>query len=158
MKIKLLFGLGGVVLGSALAIYFSHSWSRKQDVLACTTEFNFTRNQGKTSEVRVNTVAQFYFHRNGTGVTTYKGATSSRGQPMMIDRDVNFVWKPLSDAGAMTLTYTQTTRRHNDNTPDGVWGSFAQSGARYYLTISQVAPAVWLIQDRFYPTYICRGE
>jgi hypothetical protein len=56
------------------------------------------------------------------------------------------------------LSYTKTWRRHNDNTPDAQWGSFANPTARYYLTISELSPSVWLIQDRRYPTYICRGE
>ncbi|KSX61502.1 hypothetical protein APT89_15220 [Enterobacter sp. 50588862] len=47
MKMRLLFAAGGA--------------------LACSTEFNFKRNEGKANEVQVNTVAQFYFHRDGTG-------------------------------------------------------------------------------------------
>ena len=47
MKMRLLFAAGGA--------------------LACSTEFNFTRNEVKANEVQVNTVAQFYFHRDGTG-------------------------------------------------------------------------------------------
>ena len=62
------------------------------------------------------------------------------------------------DDNVIVLSYTKTWRRHNDNTPDEKWGGFARPTARYYLTISELAPAVWLIQDRLYPTYICRGD
>ncbi len=74
MKIKLIGGLSIFLLGGALALYYCSTGVGKQDVLACSTVFNFTRNEGKASEVRVNTVAQFYFHRDGTGLTAYKGA------------------------------------------------------------------------------------
>lgn len=158
MKNKLLYGVCGTLVGGALATYFYPSWSRSHDVIACTTEFNFTRNQGKESEVRVNAVAQFYFHRNGTGLTTYKGAAKAGGRDMIIDRDMNFTWTPKEDNNVIVLTYTKTWRRHNDDTPDAQWGSFAHADARYYLTIAEVAPSVWLIQDRLYPTYLCRGN
>ncbi len=80
MKIRLLFGLGGAVVGGALALFYYCGAVGKSDVLACSTEFNFTRNEGKTSEVKVNTIAQFYFHRDGTGLTTYKGAARAGGK------------------------------------------------------------------------------
>lgn len=47
MKIRLLFGLGGAVLGGALALFYYCGATSKSDVLACSTEFNFTRNEGK---------------------------------------------------------------------------------------------------------------
>ncbi|HGM6825104.1 TPA: hypothetical protein ACKP65_003666 [Serratia marcescens] len=149
---------GGLVTVGLLVTCLSRTSAEKRDMLACTTEFIFTRNTGKASEVRVNVITQFYFHHDGTGITTYKGAASSQGQAMLVDRDVNFTWKPRSDAGIIELTYTKTVRRHNDNTPGNVWGDFARSGARYYLTIAEVAPSLWLIQDRKYPTYLCREE
>lgn len=158
MKIKLLFGVGGVLVGCSLAFFYFSGSVGKKDVLACSTEFNFTRNEGKPSEVKVNTVAQFYFHRDGTGLTTYKGAASAGGQCLIVDRDVDFTWQQRDDDNVIVLSYTKTWRRHNDNTPDAQWGSFANPTARYYLTISELAPSVWLIQDRRYPTYICRGE
>ena len=158
MKIKLLFGLGGAVVGSALALFYYSGCAVKKDVLACSTEFNFTRNEGKASEVKVNTVAQFYFHRDGTGLTTYKGAARAGGQCLIVDRDVDFTWQQRDDDNVIVLSYTKTWRRHNDNTPDAQWGSFANPTARYYLTISELSPSVWLIQDRRYPTYICRGD
>ncbi|HEJ0331069.1 hypothetical protein I5M90_06675 [Serratia marcescens] len=158
MRIRILLIAGGAVAVGLLATSLFQIKTEKRDMLACTTELIFTRNAGKASEVRVNVITQFYFHRDGTGITTYKGAASSQGQAMMVDRDVNFTWKPRSDAGIIELTYTKTVRRHNDNTPGNVWGDFAQSGARYYLTIAEVAPSVWLIQDRKYPTYLCREE
>ena len=158
MKIKLLFGLGGALVGSALALFYYSGCVFKKDVLACSTEFNFTRNEGKASEVKVNTRAQFYFHRDVTGVTTYKGAARADGQNMIVVRDVDFTWQQRDDVKVIVLSYTETWRRHNDNTPDAQWGSFASPTARYYLTISELSPSVWLIQDRRYPTYICRGE
>ncbi|MGK8675549.1 hypothetical protein [Serratia marcescens] len=158
MRIRILLITGGILAVGLLATYLSRTKAVKRDMLACTTEFIFTRNAGKASEVRVNVITQFYFHRDGTGITTYKGAASSQGQAMMVDRDVNFTWKPRSDAGIIELTYTKTVRRHNDNTPGDVWGDFARSGAQYYLTIAEVAPSIWLIQDRKYPTYLCREE
>ncbi|HHK9551243.1 hypothetical protein VB265_05035 [Enterobacter sichuanensis] len=158
MKIKLIFGAGGILVGSALAFFYYSGGVFKKDMLACSTEFNFTRNEGKASEVKVNTVAQFYFHRDGTGVTTYKGAAKAGGQSLIVDRDVDFTWGQRDDDNVIVLNYTKTWRRHNDNTPDAQWGSFASPTARYYLTISELSPSVWLIQDRHYPTYICRGE
>ena len=103
-------------------------------------------------------VAQFYFHRNGTGLTTYKGAAKAEGKSLIVDRDVDFTWERRDDDKVIVLSYTKTWRRHNDNTPDAQWGSFASPTARYYLTISELSPSVWLIQDRRYPTYICRGD
>ena len=97
MKIKLLFGLGGAVVGSALALFYYSGCAVKKDVLACSTEFNFTRNEGKASEVKVNAVAQFYFHRDGTGLTTYKGAARAGGQNLIVDRDVDFTWQQRDD-------------------------------------------------------------
>lgn len=158
MKIKFLAGLGGALVGGALAVFYYSGGAFKRDVLACSTEFNFTRNEGRTSEVKVNTVAQFYFHRDGTGLTTYKGAARAGGQNLIVDRDVEFTWKQRDDDKVIVLSYTKTWRRHNDNTPDTQWGSFASPTARYYLRISELSPSVWLIQDRHYPTYICRGE
>ena len=79
MKNRLLFGLGGAVVGGAFALFIYTGGAYKRDALACSTEFNFTRNQGKANEVKVNAVAQFYFHRDGTGVTTYKGAARAGG-------------------------------------------------------------------------------
>lgn len=158
MRIRTLLIAGGVVAVGLLATFIPYIWAEKRDMLNCTTEFIFTRNAGKASEVGVNVMTQFYFHRDGTGITTYKGAATTGGQAMMVDRDVNFTWKPRNDAGIIALTYTKTIRRHNDNTPDSVWGDFAQIGARYYLTITEVAPSVWLIKDRKYPTYLCREE
>ncbi|MGR7652757.1 hypothetical protein ACU6Z3_27920, partial [Klebsiella aerogenes] len=76
----------------------------------------------------------------------------------IVDRDVDFIWSRREDDKVVVLSYTKTWRRHNDNTPDAQWGSFANPTARYYLTISEVSPSVWLIQDRHYPTYICRGD
>ncbi|HCR1073657.1 TPA: hypothetical protein OMU12_001019 [Enterobacter cloacae] len=158
MKIKFLAGLGGALVGGALAVFYYSGGAFKRDVLVCSTEFNFTRNEGRTSEVKVNTVAQFYFHRDGTGLTTYKGAARAGGQNLIVDRDVEFTWKQRDDDKVIVLSYTKTWRRHNDNTPDTQWGSFASPTARYYLRISELSPSVWLIQDRHYPTYICRGE
>ena len=108
--------------------------------------------------MKVNAVAQFYFHRNGTGLTTYKGAAKAEGRSLIVDRDVDFTWERRDDDKVIVLSYTKTWRRHNDNTPDAQWGSFAWPTARYYLTISELSPSVWLIQDRRYPTYICRGD
>ncbi|MEI9578401.1 hypothetical protein [Enterobacter asburiae] len=54
MKIKLLFGVGGVLVGCSLAFFYFSGSVGKKDVLACSTEFNFTRNEGKPSEVKVN--------------------------------------------------------------------------------------------------------
>lgn len=122
MKIKLLFGLGGAVVGSALALFYYSGCAVKKDVLACSTEFNFTRNEGKASEVKVNAVAQFYFHRDGTGLTTYKGAARAGGQNLIVDRDVDFTWQQRDDDNVIVLSYTKTWRRHNDNTPDAQWG------------------------------------
>lgn len=85
MKIKLLFGLGGALAGGALALFYYSGFAGKKDALACGTEFNFTRNEGKASEVKVNAVAQFYFHRDGTGFTTYKGAARAGGQNLIVD-------------------------------------------------------------------------
>lgn len=158
MKIKFLAGLGGALVGGALAVFYYSGGAFKRDVLACSTEFNFTRNEGRASEVKVNTVAQFYFHRDGTGLTTYKGAARAGVQNLIVDRDVEFTWKQRDDDKVIVLSYTKTWRRHNDNTPDTQWGSFASPTARYYLRISELSPSVWLIQDRHYPTYICRGE
>ena len=158
MKIRLLFGLGGALVGGALALFYYCGATGKSDVLACSTEFNFTRNEGKASEVKVNALAQFYFHRDGTGLTTYKGAARAGGQNFIVDRDVDFTWEQRDDDNVIVLTYTKTWLRHNDNTPNAQWGSFAYPTSRYYLTISELSPAVWLIQDRRYPTYICRGK
>ena len=158
MKIKLLFGLGGALAGGALALLFYSGGIGKRDALACSTEFNFTRNEGRASEVRVNAVAQFFFHRNGTGLTSYKGAAMAGGRSLIVDRDVDFTWTLREEDNVIVLNYTKTWRRHNDNTPDAQWGSFAWPTARYYLTISELSPSVWLIQDRRYPTYICRGD
>ena len=80
----------------------------KRDVLVCSTEFNFTRNEGRTSEVKMNTVAQFYFHRDGTGLTTYKGAARAGGQNLIVDRDVEFTWKQRDDDKVIVLSYTKT--------------------------------------------------
>ena len=52
MKIKLLFGLGGAIVGGALAFFIYTGGAYKRDALACSTEFNFTRNEGKANEVR----------------------------------------------------------------------------------------------------------
>lgn len=86
MKNRLLFGLGGAVVGGAFALFIYTGGAYKRDALACSTEFNFTRNQGKANEVKVNAVAQFYFHRNGTGLTTYKGAAKAEGKSLIVDR------------------------------------------------------------------------
>lgn len=158
MRIKTLSITSGATAVLLLVSVFFYTKNERRYRLACTTDFIFTRNAGKANEVRVNAVTQFYFHRDGTGVTTYKGAASTVEQAMLVDRDVDFTWKPLSDSGVIELTYTKTVRRHNDNTPDSVWGEFARSKTRYYLTITRVAPSVWLIQDRTYPTYLCREE
>lgn len=158
MKMRLLSALGCVLVGGVLGLAICTFLSHRGDALACSTEFNFIRNQGRASEVRVNTIAQFYFHKDGTGLTTYKGAASAEGRNMIIDRDIDFNWHRRDDDNVIVLTYTKTWRRHNDNTPDTQWGSFARPTARYYLTLSELSPSVWLIQDRLYPTYICRGE
>ena len=158
MKNRLLFGLGGAVVGGAFALFIYTGGAYKRDALACSTELSFTRNQGKANEVKVNAVAQFYLHRNGTGLTTYKGAAKAEGKSLIVDRDVDFTWERRDDDKVIVLSYTKTWRRHNDNTPDAQWGSFASPTARYYLTISELSPSVWLIQDRRYPTYICRGD
>lgn len=123
MKIKLLFGLGGAIVGGAFAFFIYTGGAYKRDALACSTEFNFTRNEGKANEVKVNTIAQFYFHRNGTGLTTYKGAAKTEGRDLIIDRDVDFTWKRRDDDKVIVLSYTKTWRRHNDNTPDAQWGA-----------------------------------
>lgn len=47
MKNRLLFGLGGAVVGGAFALFIYTGGAYKRDALACSTEFNFTRNQGK---------------------------------------------------------------------------------------------------------------
>jgi len=161
MKVKHLFGLGGALVGGALvggglALFYYSGFMFKQDVLACSTEFNFVRNEGKKNEVMINTVGQFYFHRDGTGLTTYKGAAKAEGKIMIVDRDVNFTWEQRDDDNVIVLTYTKSLRRYNDNTPDDKWGNFAKPTARYYLTLTELSPSVWLIQDRYYPTYICR--
>lgn len=158
MKIKILFGLGGVVIGSLIVVALYPSNRTTQDVLACTTEFNFTRNEGKPNEVKVNAIAQFYIRQDGTGLTTYKGASKAKGTEMIVDRDVNFTWERRKNDHVIMLTYKNTLRRHNDNTPDALWGSFARPDARYYITLSKLPPSVWLIQDRLYPTYICRED
>lgn len=118
MKNRLLFGLGGAVVGGAFALFIYTGGAYKRDALACSTEFNFTRNQGKANEVKVNAVAQFYFHRNGTGLTTYKGAAKAEGKSLIVDRDVDFTWERRDDDKVIVLSYTKTWRRHNDNTPD----------------------------------------
>lgn len=156
MKLKKILALIGAILGSVLTIHYYLGYTIKNDALACTTEFNFVRNKGTENEVVVNTITQFYFHRDGTGLTTYKGAANADGEILIIDRDVNFTWKQRADDKIIILTYIKTTRRHNDNTPDDKWGKFANPTSRYYLTISELAHSVWLIQDRYYPTYICR--
>ena len=130
MKIKLIFGLSGVLVGGAIALFYYSGGLGKKDVLACSTEFNFTRNEGKASEVKVNTFAQFYFHQDGTGLTTYKGAARAGGQCLIVDRDVDFTWEQRKDDNVIVLSYTKTWRRHNDNTPDAQWGSFAYPTAR----------------------------
>ena len=158
MRISLLSGMSIAIVGGVLGLGICTYIANRGDQLACSTEFNFIRNQGRASEVQVNTVAQFYFHRDGTGLTSYKGAAMTEGRNMIIDRDVDFSWQRRKDDNVVVLTYSKTWRRHNDNTPDEVWGSFARPTARYYLTISGLSPSVWLIQDRLYPTYICRGE
>lgn len=158
MKIKLLFSLGGAVVGSLMVVAFSPSDSDTQDVLVCTTDLNFTRNEGRPSEVKVNAIAQFYVHGDGTGITTYKGMSMAKGAEMIVDRDVNFTWDRRRNDHIIMLTYKNTLRRHNDNTPDALWGNFARPGARYYITLSKLSSSVWMIQDRLYPTYICRGE
>ncbi|WP_193138580.1 hypothetical protein [Klebsiella aerogenes] len=158
MKNKVFFGLGGAVIGTVFAVFFFPVESNKRDILACTTEFNFTRNMGESSEVKVSAIAQFYFYQDGTGLTTYKGAAASKDHDMIVDRDVDFTWERQANDNLMVLTYKNTLRRHNDNTPDMQWGCFARPGARYFLTISELSPAVWLIQDRRYPIFICRGD
>lgn len=122
MKIKILFGLGGVVIGSLIVVALYPSNRTTQDVLACTTEFNFTRNEGKPNEVKVNAIAQFYIRQDGTGLTTYKGASKAKGTEMIVDRDVNFTWERRKNDHVIMLTYKNTLRRHNDNTPDSLWG------------------------------------
>lgn len=67
MKMRLLFAAGGALVGGALALFIYSGGLYKRDTLACSTEFYFTRNEGKANENRVNTVAQFYFHRDRTG-------------------------------------------------------------------------------------------
>lgn len=129
-----------------------------RDKLACTTEFHLYRNQGKASEVRVNTIAQFWFHNDGTGMTTYKGAATAAERNLIIDRDVTFTWQNSQDDGGIDLIYVRTWRRHNDNTPDVIWGSFAKPGVRYYLTLEEMKPGTWLMTDRIYPTYLCRTD
>ncbi|SAD37131.1 Uncharacterised protein [Enterobacter cloacae] len=146
------------MIGSLMVVAFSPSQNDTQDVLACTTEFNFTRNEGKPSEVKVNAIAQFYVRADGTGLTTYKGASRIKGKEMIVDRDVNFTWERRTNDHVIMLTYKNTLRRHNDNTPDALWGSFARPGARYYITLSKLSSSVWMIQDRLYPTYICRED
>ena len=49
MKNRLLFGLGGAVVGGAFALFIYTGGAYKRDALACSTEFNFTRNQGKAN-------------------------------------------------------------------------------------------------------------
>ncbi|VEB99016.1 Uncharacterised protein [Cedecea lapagei] len=158
MKIKLLFGLGGVLAGGALAFFLFSSEVGKRNALACSTEYSFTRNEGEASEVRVNTIAQFYFHRDGTGLITHKGAAKAEGRNLIVDRDIDFTWEQRDDDKVIVLSYGKTWRRYNDNTPDAQWGGFALPGVRYYITISELSPSVWLIKDRLYPAYICRGN
>lgn len=158
MKVNLFIVLVIFLLGEALVLFYFYGDAGKRDVLTCNTEFNFTRNEGKDSEVQVNATAQFFFHRDGTGLTSYKGAVKSKGQNMFVDRDVDFIWQRRDDDNVIVLSYTKIRYRYNDNTPDAQWGSFANPTARYYLTISELSPSVWLIEDRHYPTYICRGD
>lgn len=61
MKNKLLFGLGGAVIGGAFALFIYTGGAYKRDALACSTEFNFTRNEGKANEVKVNAVPSSIF-------------------------------------------------------------------------------------------------
>jgi hypothetical protein len=61
MKTKLLLDWG--VWSVASLVAFSPSQNDTQDVLACTTEFNFTRNEGKPSEVKVNAISSIFIGR-----------------------------------------------------------------------------------------------
>jgi hypothetical protein len=42
---------------------------------------------------------------------------------------VDFTWQQRDDDNVIVLSYTKTWRRHNDNTPDAQWGSFARPHA-----------------------------
>ena len=47
MKMRLLFAAGGALAGGALALFIYSGGIYKRDALACSTEFNFTRNEEK---------------------------------------------------------------------------------------------------------------
>ena len=144
------------VIAGVLSIYFYYPVAERKTIFSCTTELTLVRNYGMESTVKVNVVSQFYFYNNKTGVTSYKGAAETQGKSTLVDRDVNYIWEEINSTNVIRLTYKDTMRRHNDNVPDEVWGDFARPGTSYYITLTEVAPTIWLIQDRKYPTYLCK--
>lgn len=72
MKIKLIGGPSIFLLGGALALYYCSTGVGKRDVLACSTVFNLRATKVRPVKCEL-AVAQFYFHRDGTGLTAYKG-------------------------------------------------------------------------------------
>lgn len=150
MKIKILFGLGGVVIGSLIVVAFYPSNRTTQDA-GMHHRINLPEMREKPNEVKVNAIAQFYIRQDGTGLTTIR--VHQRKTEMIVDRDVNFTWERRNDHVIM-LTYKNTLRWHNDNTPDALWGALR---ARTLLHYSLTSLCVF-IQDRLYPTYICRED
>ncbi|MHA6679801.1 hypothetical protein ACX43S_25240 [Enterobacter cloacae] len=107
----------------------------------------------KGTDLRKNT--HLYLYSNGTGFRTEHGFVDHNNLRYYLDRDSMFIFDDPDGDGTATLEYTQVYKRDHDSLQQSTWGAVSTPGYKLYITLSEIAPNLYLFRERGIPRDIC---
>ncbi|RTP97274.1 hypothetical protein EKN38_22285 [Enterobacter sp. WCHEn045836] len=134
-----------------IALLYVTEWQRRL-VLSCSFDISFYDSENDT-DLKKNT--HLYYYSDGTGFRTEKGLVDQNNIRYYIDRDIHFTYADKDRDGTFTLEYTQVYKREHDNLPKDVWGTGSTPGTKFYFSLSEIAPELYLFRERGTPVMIC---
>lgn len=144
-----------VTLTTVTSAFFYHKKNHNRLLLSCNFDVHV---HDQTNAVRLDKNTHLFYYSSGNGFRTEKGIIDINKDRYYLDRDIHFVFDDSDQDGTMTLEYTRRDKRANDNAPDNTWGAESLPGTKYYFSVSEIVPGIYLFRERGQPITICSSH
>lgn len=137
----------------AIVIYYVfYKKNSSSKIFTCSSSVHVIDRTNSTSVDKIN---HLFYYPNGTGLRTERGTIDIKSKRYFLDRDIHFKYINLDHNGIISVEFTKLYKRPHDNAPDNIWGAESQPGTKYYFTINEIGPGIYLFNERDNPVTIC---
>ncbi|HHR5881713.1 TPA: hypothetical protein ACS7XF_001661 [Providencia alcalifaciens] len=151
-----LFALGFVSIAIMIFVYFNYKSKHKDLILACDNFNVFIYDNSNLMHLKKN--IHLYLYSDSSGLRTEKGIIDNEktGDRYFLDRDI--ILKHTEKRNTSIFEHRKLIKRPYDNAPDGIWGAEYTPDIMQYITITEIAPDLFLFKERSSPISICHSH